>query len=150
MPRLSSCLDFSSQMDNGQEIGATLNLDSGQDIGATLNHLCSLLLLVIVSVRSVQSNLCQTHIFVHWSTSGSGCFVAEQEGREADRPSPTFRKGIVGQNLGGWASLTVRNCSLTYIAYFTARDEVLRYSAFISTRGFSLWSMEVPGQGFSV
>lgn len=78
MPRLSSCLDFSSQMDNGQ------------DIGATLNHLCSLLLLVIVSVRSMQSNLCQTHIFVHWSTSGSGCFVAEQEGREADRPSPHF------------------------------------------------------------
>lgn len=27
-----------------------------------------------------------TH-FVHWST-GSGCFVAEQEGREAGRPTP--------------------------------------------------------------
>lgn len=93
MPRLSFCLGFSSQMDNGQEIGATLNLDNGQDIGATLNHLCSLLLLVIMSVKSMQSNLCQTHIFVHWSTSGSGCFVAEQEGREADRPSPHFQKG---------------------------------------------------------
>lgn len=150
MPRMSSCLDFSSQMDNGQEIGATLNLDSGQDIGATLNHLCSLLLLVIVSVRSVQSNLCR-HTFLYTGPHQAVVVLwqSKKEGRLTD-PPPTFRKGIVGQNLGGWASLTVRNCSLTYIAYFTVRDEVLRYSAFISTRGFSLWSMEVPGQGFSV
>jgi len=104
MPRLSSCLDFSSQMDNGQEIGATLNLDNGQDIGATLNHLCSFLFW-----SWCLSNQCKVtyarHTFLYTGPHQAVVVLwqSKKEGRLID-PPPTFRKGIVGQNLGGWAS----------------------------------------------
>lgn len=90
---LSSCLDFSSQMANGQDTGDTLKL------------LCSMMLLVVVSVTAMQSILGLTHILYTGPQAVVVLWQSKKEGRLVD-PLP-MRKGIVGQNLGGWA---IPNC----------------------------------------
>ena len=69
--------------------------------------------------------------FIPWSSSVDVLRQTLNKKGRLIEPPPQVR-GLVGRTLGDGQALTDRSCSLTYITFPTAHEEVLRYAAFIS------------------